>query len=96
MVAESHRPVVLFETGLAPRYYLPKLDVRLDRLLPSDLVTYCPYKGEARYLSVCIDGEVLENVVWHYRYPTLEAMPIAALLCFYQEKIEVEVDGRRL
>lgn len=95
-VAESHRPVLLFETGLATRYYLPKLDVRQELLQPSARVTYCPYKGEAHYYSLRLGETLLEDVLWHYRYPTLEAAPIAGLLCFYQERIAVEVDGRAL
>ncbi len=95
-VAESHRPNLLFETGLPTRYYLPKLDVRQELLVPSDHLSYCPYKGEARYYSLRLGDSLLENVVWTYRYPTLESAPIAGLLCFYQERIAVEIDGRRL
>lgn len=95
-VAESHRPTLLFETGLATRYYLPKLDVRQELLVPSDHVTYCPYKGEARYYSLRLGNSLLEDLVWHYRYTTLDASPIATLLCFYQERITIEVDGRQI
>jgi uncharacterized protein (DUF427 family) len=95
-VAESHRPTLLFETGLATRYYLPRLDVRQELLQPSERVTRCPYKGEARYYSLRLGETLLEDVLWHYRYTTLEASPIAGLLCFYQERIVVEVDGRAL
>jgi uncharacterized protein (DUF427 family) len=95
-VAESRRPILLFETGLATRYYLPRLDVRQEMLVPSERVTYCPYKGEARYYSLRLGESLLEDVIWHYRYPTREAAPIAGLLCFYQERIAVEVDGRRV
>lgn len=95
-VAESHRPTLLFETGLQTRYYLPKLDVRQELLVPSGHLSYCPYKGEARYYSLRLGKALLENVIWTYRYPTLESAPIAGLLCFYQERIAVEVDGRRI
>jgi len=96
IVADSTRPILLFETGLATRYYLPRLDVRQDLLLPSERVTYCPYKGEAHYHSLRLGETVLEDLIWYYRYPTTETSAIAGLLCFYQERIRVEVDGLRL
>lgn len=95
-VAESHRTTMLFETGLATRIYFPKLDVRQELLEPSGRVTYCPYKGEAHYYSLRLGDALLEDLIWHYRYPTSEVAPIAGLLCFYQERIDVEVDGKRL
>ena len=95
-VAESSRTTMLFETGLATRIYFPKLTVRQELLVPSERVTHCPYKGEAHYYSLCLGDTLLEDVVWYYRYPTSEVAPIAGLLCFYQERIHVEVDGERL
>lgn len=95
-VAESRRPTLLFETGLATRYYLPKLDMRQELLVPSDRVTCCPYKGEARYYSLRLGETLLEDLIWYYRYPTIESVQIAGLLCFYQERIAVEVDGIRV
>jgi len=95
-VAESRRPILMFETGLATRYYLPRLDVRQELLVPSERITYCPYKGEARYYSLRVGDTLLEDVIWYYRYTTIEAAPIATLLSFYQERITVDVDGRRI
>jgi uncharacterized protein (DUF427 family) len=93
-VAESRRPVMLLETGLRPRYYLPMLDVWGDRLVPSSLVTQCPYKGEAHYYHVRVGGRLYENLVWYYPYPTLEANRIANMLCFYDERVDrFLVDG---
>lgn len=96
-VAESRNSVLLFETGLPLRYYLPKVDVRQDLLIPSELTTRCPYKGEANYYSVKVGDRVVEDVFWYYRYPSLEVAKIASYLAFYEEKIDaVEVDGERL
>lgn len=95
-IAESHRPTLLFETGLATRYYLPRLDLRQELLVPSDHITYCPYKGEANYYSLRLGDTLLEDLIWYYRYPTLEAAHIAGLCCFYQERIGIEVDGELL
>jgi uncharacterized protein (DUF427 family) len=92
-VADSSRPRVLFETGLPTRYYLPKTDVRMDLLIASDTETRCPYKGTARYYSVEANGEVYEDLVWWYRHPTPESLAIAGLVCFYDEKVDVYVDG---
>lgn len=92
-VANSTRPTILFETGLPPRYYLPKTDIRLDLLTPTDTVTQCPYKGDANYWSVEVDGTVYDDHVWGYRYPVRESAEIAGLVSFYDEKVDVFVDG---
>lgn len=89
VVAESANPVVLFETGLPARYYLPALDVRQDLLSATDLATSCPYKGTARYWSI---GEH-ENIVWSYPTPLPESRPVQGLFCFYNEKVDLFVDG---
>jgi len=92
-VADSHHPVLLFETGLPVRYYLSKTDVRMDLLAPTDTHTRCPYKGTAEYWSVTIDGEVYEDLVWSYRTPVHESAKIAGLVSFYNEKVDIYVDG---
>lgn len=94
-VAESTRPVILFETGLPARYYLPPTDVRQDLLRSTELRTSCPYKGTAEYWSVEVGGEVHENVVWGYRTPLPESQRIAGLVSFYNEKVDIYVDGER-
>ena len=92
-VAESRRPWLLFETGLRTRYYLPKTDVRLDLLEPSDTVTRCPYKGESRYWSVRAGGELVRDLAWSYPTPLPESERIAGLVCFTDERVDVHVDG---
>lgn len=92
-VAESRRPHVLFETGLPARFYLPKVDVRADLLVPTDHVTHCPYKGQAEYWSIDTGEQVYENAVWSYRRPLPESVGIAGLLSFYPSKVDVVVDG---
>ena len=94
LLAETHRPVLLFETGLPVRTYIPQTDVRLDLLAPSDHSTDCPYKGSgAQYWSVNAGGEVHENLVWSYPFPTREALPIAGLVCFFDERVDMTIDG---
>ncbi|MEV0632924.1 DUF427 domain-containing protein [Nonomuraea wenchangensis] len=88
-VADSRGARVLFETGLPARYYLPKTDVRLDLLERTDTVTHCPYKGTAEYWSV--NGR--KDLAWSYRTPLPESERIAGLVAFYNEKLDIYVDG---
>jgi|Tabmets5t2r1_1033131.scaffolds.fasta_scaffold23457_2 uncharacterized protein (DUF427 family) len=92
-VAESSKPTLLFETGLPARYYLPKTDVRMDRLIPTDTVSHCAYKGQAEYWSVRTGEGVRDDLVWSYRTPLPEAQKIAGLVSFYNEKVDIYVDG---
>ena len=94
VVAETRRPRVLLETGLPPRYYIPKLDVRLDLLTPSRTTTRCPYKGTASYWTVNLKGKEFKDIVWAYPSPIPECPKIENLFCFYDEKVDaVYVDG---
>ncbi|MEV5891623.1 DUF427 domain-containing protein [Nonomuraea fuscirosea] len=88
-VADSHSPRILFETGLPARYYLPKTDVRLDLLEHTDTVTHCPYKGSAEYWTV--NGQ--KDLAWSYRTPLPESEKVAGLVAFYNEKLDIYVDG---
>lgn len=93
VVADSIRPTILFETGLPTRYYLPKTDVRLDLLSPTNSSSACPYKGWANYWTVEVSGTAHEDIAWGYRTPLPESEGIAGLVCFYNEKVDIEVDG---
>lgn len=93
VVVDSLRPKLLFETGLPVRYYVPKLDTRLDLLTATDTRSVCPYKGTADYWSVQASGIVKKDLVWGYRDPIPEAGKIAGLVCFYNEKVDIELDG---
>ena len=95
VVAETERPKVLFETGLPPRYYIPPEDVREDVLSESEKRTRCPYKGTASYYSVEAGGERVEDLVWYYPEPIPEAPKVRGLLCFFNEKVDLEVDGEQ-
>src|SRR3954468_139781 len=94
-VAESSNPRLLFETGLPVRYYLPKTHVRLDLLIPTETVTHCPYKGRAEWWSVRTPNAVREDLAWSYRTPLPESQKIAGLVAFYDEKVDIYVDGVR-
>ncbi len=95
ILAESSRPRLLFETHLPVRFYLPPEDVRTDLLLPSRTVTACAYKGEASYWSVPSDGGTIEDIAWSYQHPLSDAVEVAGMLCFFDERVDVVVDGER-
>jgi len=117
IVADTHKPRLLFETGLRVRTYIPKTDCRMDLLRPTELKTTCPYKvssfscrylflanllilydvqGTAEYYSIDLpDGTSAENVVWWYRSPIVESGAIKGFLAFYDEKVDVWVDGEK-
>jgi uncharacterized protein (DUF427 family) len=92
VIAESERPLLVFETGLPTRAYLSLDEVKQDLLTPTDLQTVCPYKGTATYWSVDAGGSTLENVVWTYHDPIPEAAAIDGLVSFLGDGIEVEID----
>ena len=95
VLADSRKPTMLFETGAPSRHYLPMTDVNLDLLEASATRSSCPYKGDADYWSVSINGRVERDIAWSYRTPMPESRPIAGLVCFYDEKVDVDVDGVR-
>lgn len=95
VLAESARPLLMFETNLPVRFYLPREDVRISRLAPSSTRTYCPYKGQASYWSVDGGDESLRDIAWTYREPLPDSPQIAGLVAFYDERVDVTVDGRR-
>jgi uncharacterized protein (DUF427 family) len=92
-LAESANPRLLFETGLPVRYYLPKTHLRLELLAPSDTVSHCPYKGQAEYWSVRAGEKVHADLGWSYKTPLPESQKIAGMVAFYNEKVDIYVDG---
>lgn len=93
LLAETRRPVLLFETGLPTRYYIPQEDIHLEYLIPSPSSSVCPYKGTASYWNVKIEGREYEDTVWGYLDPIPECPKIKGLLSFYNEKVDITVDG---
>ena len=97
VLAESRSPLMLFETGLPTRYYLNRTEIDFDHLLPTDTVTECPYKGTTSgYWSVRVDGKVHRDLAWTYQFPTREVLPIAGMIAFYNERVDLFLDGRQL
>jgi uncharacterized protein (DUF427 family) len=91
LLAESSRPLMLFETSLPVRFYLPAADIAVA-LEPSDTVTYCAYKGRASYFSVP-GGPA--DIAWSYPEPLHDAAPVKDLICFFDEHVDVVLDGER-
>jgi uncharacterized protein (DUF427 family) len=97
MLAQSSSPVMVFETGLPTRYYLNRTDIDFAYLVPTDTVTACPYKGTTSgYWSIKIGEEVQPDLAWAYDFPTRELLPIAGLIAFYNEKVDLFLDGQAL
>jgi uncharacterized protein (DUF427 family) len=96
LVADSHRPVAVFETSLPTRWYLPKEDVRMDLLEATDSETGCPYKGFARYWSVRTPKRTFKDIVWAYDEPLPEVQAIRGLVSFYNERVDLVVDGEHV
>jgi uncharacterized protein (DUF427 family) len=93
VLADTGSPVLLFETGLPTRHYLPRTDIDFAKLERTDTTTYCPYKGTTSdYWSARI-GEVLhDDIAWSYAYPSPQVLQIAGLVAFYDEKVDTFID----
>ncbi len=95
VIAESRDALVLEEGKYQPVYYLPRKDVKMERLSRTTHRTHCPFKGEASYWSVDVGGTVYEDVAWSYEDPIPEADQIAGLLCFYPQRVEMTIGEDR-
>jgi uncharacterized protein (DUF427 family) len=94
LLAESSRPALLFETMLPARYYLPREDIRAG-LIPSATTSYCAYKGRASYWSASVGGRVIPDLAWTYEAPLHDAAQVGGLIAFFDERIDVTLDGHR-
>ena len=92
VVAESSAPCLLFEPPIPVRYYLPPQDVRMDLLAPSETRTFCAYKGEASYWSLASDADI----AWSYPQPLREAAEVTDRIAFFNERVDIVVDGTLL
>jgi uncharacterized protein (DUF427 family) len=94
VLAQSSSPVMVFETGLPPRHYLNRTEVSFEHLQLSPTVTGCPYKGTtSAYWSGVVRGTTYTDLAWSYDFPTRQLLPIAGLVSFYNEKVDVFIDG---
>lgn len=90
VIAETSRALTLREASYPPVQYIPRSDVQADLLTATDHHTYCPYKGDASYLTIRVDGKTLENAIWSYEQPYDAVKDIAGHLAFYPNKVTIE------
>jgi uncharacterized protein (DUF427 family) len=93
VLADSHSPVLLFETNLPTRYYLPREDVRLDLLTSTKNRSACPYKGFANAYWSLPDVDDGDNIAWSYALPFPAVAKIKDRIAFYNEVVDITVDG---
>lgn len=97
VLAESASPVLVFETGLPTRYYLNRSEVDFTHLTPTGTVTACPYKGTTSgYWTARVGDTTYPDIAWTYDFPTRQLLPIAGLVAFYNEKVDIFLNGQRL
>ncbi len=88
IIADTHQPRLLIETGLPTRYYIPQQDVHMELLEATETTTRCPYKGKASYWSARISEKIFKDIVWSYREPLPACSPIDGFLCFFNERVD--------
>jgi uncharacterized protein (DUF427 family) len=97
LLAESSSPVMLFETGLPTRYYLNRSEVDFTYLVPTETVSACPYKGRTSgYWSVRVAEATYPDLAWAYDFPAAAVLAITGLISFYNEKVDITIDGELL
>ncbi|HVY32908.1 MAG TPA: DUF427 domain-containing protein [Caulobacteraceae bacterium] len=94
LIADTRRALTVLETDCRPVLYFPRADVEMGCLTRTDHRTSCPYKGEASYFTVAVDGQAVDNAVWSYEAPIPAVLALKGYLAFYADKVEVhEVTG---
>lgn len=91
VLADSRRALTLREANYPPVQYVPRADVEMGLLDPSDHTTHCPYKGDASYFDVRAAGDAGAGAVWSYETPHAAVAGIAEHLAFYPDRVQVTV-----
>ena len=92
-IAETDHAVLLEETGMPTRYYMRPEEIRMDLFRPTTFKTQCPFKGEASYWTLELNGAMHDGIVWSYESPIADAQAINGLLCFYNDRVDLTVDS---
>ena len=87
VIAESRDALVLEEAKYPPVYYLPRKDVKMERLIRTSHTSHCPHKGDATYYSLS-NGRTARNAVWSYEQPLVQVQAIKDHLAFYPDKVD--------
>ncbi len=93
VLADSTRPTLLFETPLPTRFYLPREDVAMELLEPTEHHSVCAYKGHASYWSARVGDAVVPNIAWSYEHPLHDAEPVRGMIAFFTERLDLTLDG---
>ena len=88
IVADTRDALILREASYAPVQYIPRKDVDMTLLAPTDHTTYCPYKGDCAYYSIPAGGERSVNSVWTYEAPFAAVAGIKDHLAFYPDRVD--------
>ena len=96
LVAESTGAIALYESGLPPRFYLPAADVRMELLEPSEKRTRCAYKGIATYWHLRVRDTLHDDIAWTYAEPERDGAAIRDLVCFFNERVDLEIEGQAM
>jgi uncharacterized protein (DUF427 family) len=89
VIADTRKALTVVETGCAPVLYFPRADVEMGYLDKTDHHTRCPYKGQASYFTLAVDGQAAENAVWSYEDPLPAVLALKGYLAFYPDKVEI-------
>ena len=92
-IADSTRALIMHETRAQPAYYIPLADVRGDVLRKTALTTHCPFKGDASYWTLTVDGVAAENAAWGYENPLEDGKALKGYLSFYAGKVSAIYEG---
>jgi uncharacterized protein (DUF427 family) len=97
VLADTHSPILMFETGLPTRYYIDRTNVDFSYLEPSETKSVCPYKGvTSGYWNARVGAAVTADIAWAYDYPLREVGPVAGTVAFYNEKLDISIDDVRV
>jgi uncharacterized protein (DUF427 family) len=96
LIANTEAPLAVFETGFAPRWYLPRLDIAAEALRDDPQRTLCPYKGIAHYYDVVAGERRLPAAAWSYPEAFPESARLNGYVSFDPEQVDVRIDGQRL
>lgn len=91
VIADSTDALILEEGNYPPVYYVPRKDVKMERLIRTSHTTYCPHKGQATYYSISNGGQTARNAVWSYETPIEPVAAIRELLAFYPDRVSIEI-----
>jgi uncharacterized protein (DUF427 family) len=95
VIADSEHPLLVIEPGHPRRFYFLHSDVRMEKLAMTQTTSHCPLKGDATYYGLRVGEHVIPDIAWSYDHPVEGAHQIAGMIAFYNEKVDLDIDGER-